>query len=340
MRLEVRGHPIHTRALAVELAQRGDGRVDTRGYILDLRKRGVVPIAADLQGPGVIHHMLIDAVVEPSALRLDEIGARQPSVAFEASAVTRGESCRDPIARIEELRGSILDDEYARRLGAAIGGPRGCSHILTLAQLLGSTVRWALAHRIAGERRAGERIFRRDVALDGHEPEERQVEIAIQVTDAHFAPAGAFAQPMSRFGMMHEVRALVRVDLAKLALASVEIGERRRTASEVEDATWRDRGDLADGLVGQSALRGLSSVLLRRLTVAPQDAPAYDALLMLAPAMIQCFATMSDAWLRNARDADSLIGMGGIPDSCYMWRRGGALDQARKPGDPVSAILK
>jgi len=29
-------------------------------------------------------------------------------------------------------------------VGERVGGPRGCTHILTLAQLLGSTVSWAL----------------------------------------------------------------------------------------------------------------------------------------------------------------------------------------------------
>jgi len=30
--------------------------------------------------------------------------------------------------------------------------------------------------------------------------------------------------------------------------------------------------------------------------------------------------------------------MGGITDSCYMWRRGGALDRARTPNDPSPAL--
>src|SRR5262249_42983647 len=109
---------------------------------------------------------------------------------------------------------------------------------------------------------------------------------------------------------------------------------------EIDAAAWKDRPEIGERLVGTSAMRGISAVLLEHLAAAPQDAPIYDALLMLAPTMIQCFATMSDVWLRNTRDADSLIGMGGIADSCYMWRRGGGLDQSRKPGDPTSALVK
>ena len=38
------------------------------------------------------------------------------------------------------------------------------------------------------------------------------------------------------------------------------------------------------------------------------------------------------------RAADSVIGMGGLPDSCYMWRRGGALDRLRGPDDPLPTL--
>jgi hypothetical protein len=67
---------------------------------------------------------------------LKDFVARRPAVAFEPSATTRGESCRDPVDRIRALAGTRLDDAFARRLGEEIGGPRGCSHVLTLAHLV------------------------------------------------------------------------------------------------------------------------------------------------------------------------------------------------------------
>jgi hypothetical protein len=338
MQLDVRGRPIHTRALSVTLRQRQDGRLDVHGSILDLRKRGIVPVVSDLQGPGVIHHMLIDAVVEPSSRRIEEISTRQPAVAFEPSAVSGGESCRDPAARLEILRGSTIDAGYSRRLSDAIGGPRGCSHVLTLAQLLGPTVRWALDHDAGGERQPGERLFRRDLVLDGHEPEAKRVDIAIQLNDFAFAAAPAVAQPMSRFGAHLEVLALAQVDLTQLVLAGLVVGQRRRGRDDVDRDEWQRRSEIEASLVGQPALVGITPILLDRLAADPQSAPVYDALLMLAPTMIQCFATMSDSWLGGTRDADTLIGMGGIPDSCYMWRRDGALHQARRPGDPVPTL--
>src|SRR5438552_14995212 len=116
MRLEAHGHPLHTRALSVVLTARADGKLDVHGAVLDLRKRGFVPIAGDLQGTGIIHDMRLAGLVDPERGTLERLGAEQRSVAFEPSAGTGGESCRDPIGRIATLAGAPLDAGWPRRL--------------------------------------------------------------------------------------------------------------------------------------------------------------------------------------------------------------------------------
>ncbi|HJQ84315.1 MAG TPA: DUF2889 domain-containing protein, partial [Candidatus Binatia bacterium] len=144
MRLDATGHPVHTRGLGVALTARADGKLDVHGRVLDLRKRGVVPVAGDLQRAGVIHDMRLAGRIDPATRLLEAVGAEQPSVAFEPTAATGGESCRDPIDRIAALAGTRVDAGWARRLADQIGGPRGCSHLLTLGHLLGSTAAWLL----------------------------------------------------------------------------------------------------------------------------------------------------------------------------------------------------
>jgi len=339
MHLDIGGHPLHTRALGVTLAARVDGRVDVHGTILDLRKRGFVPVGGDLQPSGIVHHMTIEAIVDPATARLDAITAAQPNVAFEASAVSQGESCRDPIGNLQRLAGARLDADWARRLAVEIGGPRGCSHVLTLAQLMGATVAWALerdqdSNGAAGARRPGERIFRRDVVVDGHERNAGALALALQLTDLHYAPAPALAPSMARFASELEVRGLAQVDLTSFALGALQLGERRRDRATLESAPWHDRADVAGGLVGLSLARGVSQALLARLGDAPGDRPILDGLLMLAPALIQCVAALSDAWPALAASGGWIVGMGGRPDSCYMWRAGGALDRARGDREP------
>jgi hypothetical protein len=335
MHLDLRGHPLHTRSLSVTLTRRADGRLDVCGELVDLRKRGFVPVAGELQPSGVVHHMLLDAVVDPVAHVLDDIVARQPAVAFEPSAMTRGESCRDPVDRIRSLAGTRLDDAFARRLGDEIGGPRGCSHILTLAHLLASTVTWLLERdgEPGSRHRPQERVFRRDVIVDGVEPPGGGVDLALQLIDLELAPAPPAAPSMDRFAGAREVRAVAAVDLGRYTFGRVRIAERRRDATHL-DAPWHDRDDVASGLDGLSLGRGVSAALLVRLGGRPDDQPIQDGLLMLAPALIQVFAALSDDWPALARDQRWVMGMGGQPDSCWMWRRGGALEASRAPADP------
>jgi hypothetical protein len=334
VRLDVRGHPLHTRALSVTLAQRADGKLDASSSVLDLRKRGFVPIAGDLQPSGIVHDMRLDGIVDPATATLDTITPEQRNVAFEPSPVTRGESCRDPIGNVAALAGARLDDGWARRVGSTIGGVRGCSHLLTLAHLLGTSAAWALArdaalHGRAAARRPGERVFRRDVLVDGHEPVEGRIELAAQLTDLHLQPGPEVALPLTRLAAETEVRVLVEVDFPAFVIAGMAGGVRTRGPANLETAPWQDLGPRLTWLVGERLGAGIAARLLERLGGAPADRPLLDTLLMLAPALVQCAAAMSDTFVTLARSAPSLVGVGGLDDSCYMWRRDGALASAR-----------
>jgi hypothetical protein len=334
MDLEASGHPLHTRALAVWIATRPDGRLDVAGYVLDLRKRGFVPVAGDLQGTGLVHDMRLAGTIDPASGILDGLAAEQRNVAFEPSAATAGESCRDPIDRIRAMAGTRLDAGWARRLAGEIGGPRGCSHLLALGHLLGSAAARALArdralHGPAPARPTGQRVFRRDLVIDGHETAEGRVQLVAQLTDLHFAPAPLLALPMDRFAEQLEVRALAELELATVGIARAAAAERRRGARDLADAVWRGRADAAEFLAGRRLGAGVTGELLERFGQLDDDRPLLDTLLALAPALVQCAAAMSEAWPLAARAHPSLVGMGGLPDSCYMWRRDGALTRAR-----------
>jgi hypothetical protein len=336
MDLDPRGHPLHSRALSVALGQRADGRVDVAGTLLDLRKRGFVPVGGDLQSSGIVHHMLIDAVVDPASGRIDEASAQQPSVAFEASPATAGESCRDPIATIRGLVGADVARGWPEWVGDTLGGPRACFHIFTLAHLLGGSAAWALAAertRFGGVGRpAGQRIFRRDVVIDGSQHADGALAMALQLTDLHFSPASGVVPSMQRLGANLEVRVQLVIRPPAFVTADVVVGERRRDPSCL-DAPWHRRDDVAEKLAGLSMLRGMTAALLGRFGAPGDDQPLLDAALMLAPALIQVFAAVAD-WAGTAARDGWLLGMGGRPDSCWMWRRDGALQRLRSPEDP------
>jgi hypothetical protein len=333
MPLSAAGHPLHTRSLSVTLTHAEPPLVEFAAYVLDLRKRGFAPVGGDVQSTGIIHHMRLDGALDRGAERIAHIRAQMPAVAFEAAPATGGESCRDLIGRVDHLAGLPLADGYARALGAEIGGPRGCSHILTLAHLLGPTASWALAeeqrlHRAPPAWRVGERIFRRDVTVDGYEIEPGSLLLTAQLNDLHCAPAPALARPMDRLAAQREITISAALTIPDLTLQTLDAHERRRSAADLAGADWVPRAERVAPLVGVSLRPGVSAVLLREFAASADDAPLRDALLMLAPAVIQCFAAL-DLWTMRVADTTAVGETGGYPDSCYMWRREGGLQRGR-----------
>ena len=132
--LDPAGPPLHTRSLSLTLHQSDEGRLVAEAMLLDLRKRGFVPVGGDLQGSGVIHHMQVRAALDAATCEVREIDVLQPTVPFEPSAATDGESCRDPARRLQALVGRRVDDGFASRANDEAGGPRGCTHVLTAAR--------------------------------------------------------------------------------------------------------------------------------------------------------------------------------------------------------------
>ncbi len=332
MELQVHGHPLHTRSLSITLYAVDAESMRVSAELVDLRKRGFVPVGADLQPAGIVHLMQLEAEVDFAARRLRRIEAKQPRVAFEASERTAGESCRDPAGRVNHLAGAGLGDGWARAVGEQIGGPRGCTHILTLAQLLGSTVTWALESEELRNFDAdawpdGAKLFRRDLVFDGH-CEDGRLQMVGQLTDLAFRPAAAVAPPLERFGGLYELRLAAEVESERFSITSLRAADRHRSIDGVA-TPWRDLGSDVDDLVGTELRAGVSGTILRQLAGRSEAQPLLAALLNLTPAYYQCLANLGEDAPFDVRHRADVVGMGGLPGSCYMWRTDGALHQLR-----------
>jgi len=320
--------------LEIELRQGPPGRLDIRASILDLRKQGFIPAGADLQSSGVIHDMEIRASIERTSRVIREFEPHQTVVAFEASAATAGESCRDIAGSLKQLVGHTLDEKFPEVLSELFGGPRGCSHLLTAAQFMGSSIPQALAWEDElvgadeGSRQLGERLFKRSIFLDGLESETgRVMDIVVQSNDIHTLPAQQVTQPMDRFLRQHEVQLLTRIDLESMQLASLWGQERQRDAGHLVGSDWLDRTPSLAVLEGKPALFGLARVVLENFGGRFPGSPLRDALLFVAPGLIQCMAANAGRLLESAaqghEDGGNLSQVGGMPDSCYLWRSDG-----------------
>jgi hypothetical protein len=81
----------------------------------------------------------------------------------------------------------------------------------------------------------------------------------------------------------------------------------------------------------------MAIALFERFGEEPSDRPLLDALLNLAPALIQCVPALMERWQsRPGAPRPGMMAGGGMIDSCYMWRRGGALQ--RRMIDDLAAL--
>jgi hypothetical protein len=233
------------------------------------------------------------------------------------------------VARIEALAGSRLDEGFAKRLGLAIGGPRGCSHVLTLAQLVGSTARQAVAaeRRAFGaqaERPDGQRVFDRSLAIDGIARDAGPFELALQLADVHFAPTPGAAQPFERLAEHREWRLSVEIDLDAMTLGNASAAQRRSTREALGE--WRDESARVAFFAGRPALGGVAGSCFAALGDDSERRPLLDMCLNVAPALVQCMAAISERWRQQGDDErPAMMVGGGMTDSCYMWRAEGAL---------------
>ncbi len=335
----VHGQPLHTRSLTLHLTQREDGRMRAFGNVIDLRKRGFVPMMGDLQPAGVIHHMVIDAVIDPGSRVLEQLDVAQPVVAIEPAPATQGESCRDSAPALQTLVGHRIDPAFGRALTETYGGPRGCSHLYTLFQMMAAALPRALdfeAEQLAqtdAQRRPDETIFRRTIMLDGLEQPGPKLQMLVQLADVANRPEALVDRPLDRLAWQHELRAVLTHSTRSFEIIEVGAHERRRDAETLGSAPWRDRGDDVAFLIDEPIMPGLGGRLLRAFAERDDAHHLMHAFLQFAPGFIQCTAAFSGSFYERgqkmSKGTKDAMQMGGGTDSCHMWRRESPLLQIR-----------
>ena len=95
MRLDLQGHPLHTRALSVTVTQRADGRWDVHASLLDLRKRGFIPVDGDYRAAEGIY--AIGDVIGPPSLAAAAAAAKaQKKATTPAPAPAKPDEAKVP----------------------------------------------------------------------------------------------------------------------------------------------------------------------------------------------------------------------------------------------------
>jgi len=354
----VRGRPLHTRSLTIAISRESDTLWHARGDVIDLRKHGFVPMIDDIQPPGVIHMMSIELAFDPESLRIERIAIDQPFVAIEPSEISGGECCRDPSPRLLALRGDKLDAGFSKRLGRQFGGALGCSHLLTLFQLMASTLPRAVQLENARTLRddtsqpLGKTFFRRSIFVDGHEQSDQKIDVAIQLADTHSRPIRPDGRTPERLALSHEVKAFVGIDRKRFKIENVEARERKRSYETLGEADWTLHTDRLAELVGAPLIPGMAGRLFGLLGDETRLRPLRDLLLQLAPGFIQITAALMDEYFERRRRTEAndttaatndstrkpaVASTGGNTNSCYMLREDGRAIKALALGTTDSS---
>ncbi|MBN7796902.1 DUF2889 domain-containing protein [Parahaliea mediterranea] len=329
MYLPISGHPLHTRSITVSLIWTPQERWRLRGEIIDLRKSGLAPMSFSLQPPGIIHHMRLEIDVSAGSHVIESVQSSQDVVAFEPTKHSAGESCRDPLGNLDALLGVRIDADFNRKLSQTFGGPRGCSHLLTLFHYVASVIPRALEFELgyAAERSPNEFAFHSNMTLDGFQPAHQKIELAVQINDVYLKPEGKAGGDIERLALENGLRFYTSVDTQNLKMREVLAAVRRRDADTML-AAWRTRNDWASELLDTPILPGLAGRAREVCRDHSDRLLLLEALLQLAPGYIQVAGALAEQWIvriRNGMDDPGDRPLAGAENSCYMWRSGGAL---------------
>jgi hypothetical protein len=313
--------------VALRLAWGEAGSIVANGRIFDLRKRGLVPMAGKLQGPGVVHDMAVQLELGYPDLCIRRIQPSMAAYPFAPGPVTHGEGCADRLPDVQRLRGASLRDGYGTTLADQIGGPRGCFHVFTLLRLVGPTIEMVVDReqaRRAGDGAvpaAGSPLFARSVIVDGMKGEGLALVLRGLLFDLHYTP-GADTLPLEEeLEESFEAVADVAVEVPSMEITA-SAGRVRRSGPGMEVlGDWEPVATLG-GLVGRAMQKGYTAQVQSLFAGQAGTEPLQHLLFMLAPAMMQCFPGLIEELNVRPRRVE---GPHAGTDSCHMWRANGPL---------------
>jgi hypothetical protein len=317
--------PLHTRMISLRLTWGGAERVVADGRILDLRKRGIVPLGGRLRGPGIVHDMTVQLQLDYPSLRIRSIQPVMAAFPFAPGPGTRGEGCADRLPDVQRLVGASLREAYGERLMENVGGPRGCFHVFTLLRLLGPTIEAAVererARRAGSELTpaAGNPVFARSVIIDGMKGEGLALVLRGMLFDLHYPP-GADALPLAEeLDESFEATADIEVGLPAMEITA-SAGRVRHSGPGIEaTGSWEPMPTVGE-LTGRTIQKGYTAQVQQLFAGRDDLEPLQHLLFMLAPALMQCFPSLIEELEVRPRRADAPHA---AIDSCHMWRAGG-----------------
>jgi hypothetical protein len=317
--------PLHTRMISLHLAWGDGGCLTAQGRVFDLRKRGVVPLAGKLQGPGVVHDMAVRLQLDYPGVSIRSIEPSMSAFPFAPGPATRGEGCADRLPDVQGLVGASLRDAYGATLMGTVGGPRGCFHIFTLLRVIGPTIeavvereqaRWPRAGAISGSP-----LFARSIVVDGMKGDGMSIVLRGMLFDLHYPP-GAEALPLAEeLEASFEAVADMEVGVPSMEITTAAARVRRSGSGIEALGSWEMVATVGQ-LIGRSMTKGYTAQVQGLFADAAESLPLQHLLFMMAPTLMQCFPSLAEELELRPRRAE---GPHAAVNSCHMWRADGPL---------------
>ncbi len=336
---------LHERTVVIDARPILGERLEIRAELRDVRKVAMPEVLGRQRPPGVVHHMVLEAVLDRD-LVVQAVDARMETIPFEPSEKTWGEGCRHILPNYQHLLGTKIDAGYAAHVNETVGGPLGCFHILSMAQCLPLAVR-AASRRLCGAARLAP-AGSRPAVLDS---------CALWTADSpHWSEVRE--TPGTGFGELHRsLRIRATVDDRMLLGLAADLTDRCEEARELRAALtlWLEvpaftireaRASLAgppfagcaatvggaSRLEGLSIAKGFTGTALGRIAGTAGCAHLAALVIAVTPVIPQASGALA-GFLRQSPD-EVLRSRAGGPqvDSCHMWRAGGPLVSMRRSG--------
>jgi hypothetical protein len=119
-----RGEPIHTRRIAVETYEYDVSAVLVEGRLTDNRFVNTYYFTGGSRPPGIVHDMIIRMVVRGPDPTIECIEVEMPGIPRE--------ECMETRQSLAPIAGMKISPGFTERVKAAVGGAKGCTHLVAL----------------------------------------------------------------------------------------------------------------------------------------------------------------------------------------------------------------
>jgi len=121
---ELIGDKVHSRTIMIATYPQEGDRVLVEGELVDDRLREYYLLSGEKHDPGVLHRMIVRLLCEGPRLTILDAEAEMPDIPRE--------ECGEMSDTIRSIIGLSISAGFTMKLKSAMGGVKGCFHLLSL----------------------------------------------------------------------------------------------------------------------------------------------------------------------------------------------------------------